>query len=856
MLPEACVLVVGTTPDYIHWINRIRPGQALFLTDPTLRKRAHEPDVPPPYELLCDPHSIDDCRQAIQNHLKKYKLRIDGITCFDCETMNTAAQLANWLSLPFPTTEAIRICQDKFLSKRVWQSCKIPCPKSCFVGSPEDCLDFMEKTDGPCVLKPQNGTGSELVLLCETRTSVPEAYNLIREKLNRKDHKGEFTGGQTRIVAEEYIAGDEFSCDFLLDDTGMRIIRIAEKKRLKGASFGTTCAYLVPGSLPNSTNEEELRGILEQAARALGLKKTICMADIIITSTGPKLLELTPRPGGDCLPQIIRRACDLDILGLTIDLARGHTAAIPAPEKWSKTAGLRIHARQAGTISEVNTDEVATDPRVREINIIRKPGHAVSLPPDDYDSWYLGYVIFTPNATEGIRGPVHRFTQPRRHSYGRKIMADSFEKQIQKLASAAELSTPASLPSSQIFEFVETHFARKNEFLALADKYGSPLYIVDPAKLKEKAAAFRSVFEEKIPRPVRVYYAVKSNSNPVIAKTFLESGLGLDVSSGKELAMALELGGKDIVFSGPGKTDAELSLAVEHADKVTVLMDSFAELPRLEKLAAENDLSIRTGIRLTTNPKGLWRKFGIPLTRLDEFFTATESCPHVQLAGLQFHTSWNMNASAQSSFIAKLGETLRNCPPSVAASLRFVDIGGGYWPERGEWLQEDGTPVGALHKLIGISNDTSSRRIVPSTPIEQYATDIARAVEKHLSMIEDLTVCLEPGRWLCDEGMHLLMTVIDRKCDNLVITDAGTNIIGWERFETDFFPVLNLSNPANKELPCDVLGSLCTPHDVWGYSVWGGDIQPGDVLLIPCQGAYTYSLRQEFIKSIPETVSI
>jgi len=49
-----------------------------------------------------------------------------------------------------------------------------------------------------------------------------------------------------------------------------------------------------------------------------------------------------------------------------------------------------------------------------------------------------------------------------------------------------------------------------------------------------------------------------------------------------------------------------------------------------------------------------------------------------------------------------------------------------------------------------------------------------------------------------------------------------------------------------------VLGSLCTPHDLWGYSYWGSGIEPGDVLLIPCQGAYTYSLRQEFIKPLPE----
>jgi diaminopimelate decarboxylase len=98
------------------------------------------------------------------------------------------------------------------------------------------------------------------------------------------------------------------------------------------------------------------------------------------------------------------------------------------------------------------------------------------------------------------------------------------------------------------------------------------------------------------------------------------------------------------------------------------------------------------------------------------------------------------------------------------------------------------------------------------------------------------------------------MTVVDQKGEDLVITDAGTNAVGWERFETDYFPVLNLTRPALTEKPCYILGSLCTPHDVWGFSYFGRDIRVGDVLMIPTQGAYTYSLRQNFIKPVPEVV--
>ena len=102
--------------------------------------------------------------------------------------------------------------------------------------------------------------------------------------------------------------------------------------------------------------------------------------------------------------------------------------------------------------------------------------------------------------------------------------------------------------------------------------------------------------------------------------------------------------------------------------------------------------------------------------------------------------------------------------------------------------------------------------------------------------------------------MHLLLRVIDKKGTDLVITDGGTNAVGWERYESDYCPVLNLSQPAMEEKQCMILGSLCTPHDVWGYGYFGTGIEPGDILMIPDQGAYTYSLRQQFIKPVPEVV--
>jgi diaminopimelate decarboxylase len=268
-------------------------------------------------------------------------------------------------------------------------------------------------------------------------------------------------------------------------------------------------------------------------------------------------------------------------------------------------------------------------------------------------------------------------------------------------------------------------------------------------------------------------------------------------------------------------------------------------------------LRVQAGIRLTTDEGGLWRKFGIPLSALERFMDEACKCPHVNLSGLQFHTSWNLDPAAQVEFLARLGNTLQHFPQKYRAAIAFIDIGGGFWPSRGEWLQPAGTTAGRLQQLVFPEiQPLADHYKLPAQPIETFARQIGAAMSRHIFPLLDCRVHAEPGRWLCDDAMHILLTVIDKKADDLVITDAGTNLIGWERFETDYAPIINLSRPSGSEHKCFILGSLCTPHDVWGYSYFGDDIQPGDVLLIPAQGAYTFSLRQEFIKPMARVVPL
>ncbi len=199
------------------------------------------------------------------------------------------------------------------------------------------------------------------------------------------------------------------------------------------------------------------------------------------------------------------------------------------------------------------------------------------------------------------------------------------------------------------------------------------------------------------------------------------------------------------------------------------------------------------------------------------------------------------------SSVATLGLNSDGTPSNEDTPSNIETIAGHY--KRSKFVAEQ-----TVKQLI----DNHQLPVVivnPSTPIDRFAHEISQAIYQHIHNRLACRICFEPGRWICNDAMHIIIKVMDKKYDNLVITDAGTSALGWERFETDYFPVLNLTRPAMTEKECLILGSLCTPHDVWGYRYWGKDIQEGDLLMIPTQGAYTYSLRQEFIKAVPPVLS-
>jgi len=405
-MPDRRVLVVGTTPDYVALIHERYPGRALFLTDTCQRVESLYAPPERSSEIVCDLGDVDTVLPLLLSHLSKQRQELTGVACYDCERLSLAAELAAAFGLPFPSPSAILRSRDKLLSKSVWQRHGVRCPKAELIHEESQTLGLTERLGGPVVLKPLTGSGSELTFFCRDNQGTRAAFRQITAGLEKRCESPMYRSVPTDsastdhfppVLAEQHIAGPEYSADFIVDNGNIEIVRVASKIRSHELPFGTTRAYVVPAELPVTVGREDLVRQLRAAAVALGLTKAVCMVDFIVNHHAVCLLELTPRIGGDCLPALIRLSSGLDTIGLALDFAEGRPSEIPAPSMWRRLVGLRLFAPHSGTLAGVSCERSKHDRRVREIYAKHHVGHRIALPPDDYDSWVLGHIVFEPH---------------------------------------------------------------------------------------------------------------------------------------------------------------------------------------------------------------------------------------------------------------------------------------------------------------------------------------------------------------------------------------------------------------------------------------------------------------------------
>jgi diaminopimelate decarboxylase len=298
-------------------------------------------------------------------------------------------------------------------------------------------------------------------------------------------------------------------------------------------------------------------------------------------------------------------------------------------------------------------------------------------------------------------------------------------------------------------------------------------------------------------------------------------GFGLDCSSKKELALAKKVRAKKVLFSGPGKKDEELKYAFKNFKEIIVNVDSFDELERIKKINLKKEIKI--GVRVSTVFQKEWQRFGIPLKELKKFFKKVKNIKNLTVSGIEFHKSWNKNSKPYLDTLDKIKKYLiENFSKSDLEKIEFIDIGGG--------LEE-------------------------KVNIVQFFKDIKTFWKKNLlSVLPRAKILTEPGRWLSCHCFHILLRVLEIKNGKIAILDGGTDNFGF--LSKYYSPIINVSHPAKEERRFIMAGNLCSALDIFGEKIFASKIEKGDVILIPFQGAYTFSLSTSFIKEKPKVIEI
>ena len=397
-VPDSRVLVVGTTRDYVDYLQKALPGRLFFITDP-VEYPAGRPESPVgAFHLIHPLIEAGAVFDGIEIYQEEFGFEISGVACFDCQSLLLASEIARGRH-PFPKTEVILDCRDKYRSKRLWESAGVSCPKFAMAYNEKQAASFIDSIGGPVVLKPAVLSGSELTFICRDRGETARAFNaILRGQRLRKGSAAFDCDGlldDTAVLCEECITGTEFSSDFIYQNGRLEIIRMARKHLLPGGPAGTAQAYEIPArDLPVEVPVFEQ--LLKSAVESLGLQRCMGMADFIFRGKTPYFIEISPRPGGDCLPQLIRRSSGMDILTANIDFSEGRPVEIPDSGIWKHLVGLRVHSSTAGLLRSVQVKTGGLAQEIIEEDWIRKPGDLIKLPPDDYQSWLLGHVIFKP----------------------------------------------------------------------------------------------------------------------------------------------------------------------------------------------------------------------------------------------------------------------------------------------------------------------------------------------------------------------------------------------------------------------------------------------------------------------------
>ena len=366
---------------------------------------------------------------------------------------------------------------------------------------------------------------------------------------------------------------------------------------------------------------------------------------------------------------------------------------------------------------------------------------------------------------------------------------------------------------------------------ALAERVGTPFYCYSTATLERHYRVFTEAFAGE---KVLVCYAMKANSNQSVLRTLAKLGAGADVVSLGELKRALAAGipPNKILFSGVGKTEAELRAALA-ANILCINIESEPELELLSRLAVETGKTARISVRVNPDVDAgthakistgkSENKFGVPLSQAREVYARAAKLPGIEVTGADVHIG------SQFTDLGRLETAFRLLAEFVQAlradghAISHVDFGGG----------------------LGIPYYMD--REAPPAP-DAYA-----AMVKRVTHNLGCTLMFEPGRMIVGNAGILVARVIYLKqgdAKNFVIIDAAMNdLIRPTLYEAhhDILPVVKVVGA--RTILADVVGPVCESGDYLALDRILPEPKAGDLLAIMTAGAYgavqsgTYNTR-------------
>jgi diaminopimelate decarboxylase len=380
------------------------------------------------------------------------------------------------------------------------------------------------------------------------------------------------------------------------------------------------------------------------------------------------------------------------------------------------------------------------------------------------------------------------------------------------------------------------HFAWKDgalhaEQLPVADlarQYGTPLFVYSKAAMLAALAAYQRGFAG---RRAKVCYAMKANSSLGVLQVFAQAGCGFDIVSGGELQRVMAAGGRaaDVIFSGVGKTRAEMAQALE-AGIGCFNVESEAELEVLSEVAAANGRVAPVSIRVNPNvdPKthpyistGLkGNKFGIAHERTLHAYRRAMELPGLQVVGIDCHIGSQITDS--SPYLDAMDRVLDlvEAVEAEGVRLRHIDFGGG----------------------LGIDY----QGVLPPAADQLWAQLLRKLDARGFG---DRELMIEPGRSLVGNAGVCLTEVLYLKPGeqkNFCIVDAAMNDLPRPAMYEAYHAILPVAPRSGEQAESyDVVGPVCESGDWLGRNRELA-VRQGDLLAVMSAGAYCMSMASNY----------